>query len=71
MLGAPQIPADHMAYPNAMCLNCHARPGGSFAQLYAGFVPVAIALIFGISRTFKRVGMRHLIGDLVQRKDTT
>ena len=70
ILGAPKIAADHSVYTNQTCLSCHRRPGGNFVPLYAAFIPFAIAFIFGMSRTFKRVGMRHVIQELVRRRQS-
>lgn len=63
-LGAPGTPSDHRVYTDDVCLSCHARPGGSFAQLYGAFLPFAAALVFGLYRTCARFGARNLLEHL-------
>ncbi len=70
VLGAPKIPPGHIVFTNQMCVNCHARPGGSFLQVYGTFIPFALALVVGLTRIFKRFGIRNLIRDLLRQKGT-
>lgn len=69
-LGAPGVPPDHVAYANQVCLSCHARPGGSFVQLYAALIPFVLTVAFGVYRTFARFGLTNVLRHLSRRSGT-